>query len=234
MPGVRPGARNGQQHRILAGPPTLAAVRILALDTSTPAVTVALVQDGQVLGERCEIGVNLHGELLGPLIADVLAASGTHRTAIGAIGVGTGPGPFTGLRIGLVTAAALSDALGVPAYEACSLDVLARGRGEVVVVTDARRREVYWAAYDAAGVRVAGPSVDLPAEVPTESRPLRGPATAQYPDLLAGTPAWPRAADLAALVAERAERGAPADPLTPRYLRRPDAVPPGAPKPVTR
>lgn len=213
---------------------TLAVMLILALDTSTPAVTVALVAAGRVLGERCEVGVNRHGELLAPLIAQLLADTAVDRGAIAAVGVGTGPGPFTGLRVGLVTAAALADALGVPAYGVCSLDVLARGRGEVLVATDARRREVYWATYDPAGARTAGPQVARPADVPTDGRPILGPATTLYPDLLPGAAAWPRAADLAALVAQRAERGAPGDPLTPRYLRRPDAVPPGAPKPVSR
>jgi tRNA threonylcarbamoyl adenosine modification protein YeaZ len=209
-------------------------VRILALDTSTPAVTVALVDDGQVLAERCEVGVNRHGEVLAPLIADVLANAGMDRAGIGAIGVGTGPGPFTGLRVGLATAAALADALGIPAYSVCSLDILARGRGAVLVATDARRREVYWAAYDATGARIAGPAVDRPADVPVDGRRIVGPATALYPNLLPGEPAWPRAADLAALVATRAAHREPADPLTPRYLRRPDAVPPGAPKAVSR
>ena len=81
---------------------------------------------------------------------------------------GTGPGPFTGLRVGLVTAAALADALAIPAYGVCSLDGLAvRAGGEhgrVLAVTDARRREVYWAAY-ADGVRIAGPAVDRPADL---------------------------------------------------------------------
>lgn len=207
---------------------------ILALDTSTPAVTVALVEDGEALAERSEVGSNRHGELLAPMIADVLASTGTDRQAIQAIGVGSGPGPFTGLRIGLVTAAALADALGVPAYQVCSLDVLARGRGEILVATDARRREVYWAVYDAAGTRVVGPRVDRPAEVPLDGRPVVGPATTLYPELLIGEPAWPRATDLAALVASRAVTGAPSDPLTPRYLRRPDATLPGPPKAVSR
>lgn len=207
---------------------------ILALDTSTPAVTVALVRGADVLAERCEVGVNRHGEVLAPLIADLLASTDSDRASINAVGVGTGPGPFTGLRVGLVTAAALSDALRIPAYQVCSLDVLARGRGEVLVTTDARRREVYWAAYDAAGARVAGPAVARPGEVPVNGRRIVGPATTLYPDLLPGEPAWPRAADLAALVAAKADRGDPGEPLTPRYLRRPDAVPPGAPKPVGR
>lgn len=207
---------------------------ILALDTSTPAVTVALVDDGRAIGECTEIGVNRHGELLVPLLEGVLRGAGVHRDAVRAIGVGTGPGPFTGLRVGLVTAAALADALRVPAYGACSLDALARGRGEVVAVSDARRREVYWASYDAAGTRVEGPAVSRPADVPVAGRRVVGPAVDIYPALLAGEAAWPRAADLAALVAPLATSGAPPDPLTPLYLRRPDAVPPGIARQVTR
>lgn len=201
---------------------------ILAFDTSTPAVTVALVDGGRVLRERTKVGVNRHGELLAPLIEDVL--QGLDRREVSAIGVGCGPGPFTGLRVGLVTAAALADALDVPAYGVCSLDVLSYGRGEVVVVTDARRREVYWAAYDDAGVRVGGPAVGRPVDVPVAGRHVVGPATVIYPELLPGEPAWPRAADLAALVAARTGRGDAPGPLTPLYLRRPDAVPPGPPR----
>lgn len=213
--------------------PSLAGV-LLAFDTSTPAVTVALVDRGRVLDERTEVAVNRHGELLAPLVDDVLRGSGRDRADITAIGVGTGPGPYTGLRIGLVTAAALADALGIPAYGLCSLDVLAYGRGDVVVATDARRREVYWAAYDRAGVRVEGPAVARPADVPIRGRRVVGPATEIYPELLAGQPAWPRAVDLAALVRPLVVVGAGPEPLTPLYLRRPDAVPPGAPKAVGR
>jgi tRNA threonylcarbamoyl adenosine modification protein YeaZ len=204
----------------------LARVLVLALDTSTAAVTVAVVDGGEVLAEHTEFAPNRHGEVLAPLVVAVLGGRRPDAVAVGA-----GPGPFTGLRVGLVTAAALSDAYGVPAYAECSLDVLAHGRGAVLVVTDARRHEVYWAAYDTAGARVAGPHVDRPGDVPVD-RPVLGPATALYPHVLAGEAAYPRAADLAARVGPRL--GAPPDPLTPLYLRRPDAVPPGAPKPVLR
>lgn len=204
---------------------------LLALDTSTPAATVAVHDGRRVLAEATEIGVNRHGELLTPLVAAVLRAAGGTPRDITAIGVGLGPGPFTGLRVGLATAAALADAVGVPAYGVGSLDVLAHDRGAVVAATDARRREVYWAVYDAAGTLVTGPHVGPPNDLPTD-RPVVGPAVDLYPDRLVGEPAWPRAADLATLVAPRAEREEPADRLTPCYLRRPDAVPPGRPKAV--
>ena len=69
-------------------------------------------------------------------------------TEIDAVVVGCGPGPFTGLRIGMATAAAFGHALGVPVYGVCSLDAIGgQTTGEVLVVTDARRREIYWARY---------------------------------------------------------------------------------------
>jgi tRNA threonylcarbamoyl adenosine modification protein YeaZ len=209
-------------------------VLLLALDTSTPAVSVALAEGRRVLAERTEVGLNRHGELLAPLLVATLRAAGVCPSELGAVAVGCGPGPFTGLRVGLVTAAGLADALGVPAYAMCSLDVLARGRGDVLVVTDARRREVYWAAYGADGARLLGPGVARPADVPSAGRRVVGPATDLYPDLLPGDSAWPRAADLADAVAARADRGEPGDRLTPLYLRHPDATPPGAPKAVLR
>ena len=96
----------------------------------------------------------------------VCADAGTSLRDIDAVVVGVGPGPFTGLRVGMVTAAALGDALDVPVHGVCSLDAIAveaAGEGPLLVVTDARRREVYWAAYDAAGHRVDGPHVQAPA-----------------------------------------------------------------------
>ena len=210
---------------------------VLAFDTSTADVTAAVVDVAaapRVLAEQDVVAPNRHGEVLAPLIAEVLQAAGVDMRDLTAVGVGVGPGPFTGLRVGLATAAALSDALEIPAYGVCSLDAIARGRGAVLVVTDARRREVYWAAYDDGGHRVAGPAVARPGDVPVVGRAVVGPATTLYPEQLPGAPAYPRAADVAALVADRARDRAPGDPLTPLYLRRPDAVPPGPPKLVTR
>ncbi|HEX8003804.1 MAG TPA: tRNA (adenosine(37)-N6)-threonylcarbamoyltransferase complex dimerization subunit type 1 TsaB [Mycobacteriales bacterium] len=195
---------------------------VLALDTSTPAVTVA-TSDG---GARSVVAANRHGELLAPLVAEVL---GGRRPD--AIVVGLGPGPFTGLRVGIVTAKTMGHALGVPVHGACSLDALATPGG--AVATDARRREVYWARYDAAGARVAGPAVGRPADVAAALREagvthVAGAGPRLYPEAFAGFETGeehPSAARL--LDAPRA-----AD-LAPLYLRRPDAAPPGPRKKVT-
>ena len=144
---------------------------VLGLDTSTPACGVVLgeVDEADSVRElacREIIDPRRHGELLAPLITEVLDAADVTTRQLGAIVVGLGPGPYTSLRVGIVTAAALSDALGIAAYGVCSLDgVVPRGsRGVITAATDARRREVYWARYRD-GERVAGPAVSLPAEL---------------------------------------------------------------------
>lgn len=216
---------------------------VLAFDTSTPVTTVAVVGDG-VAAERSADAPNRHAEVLLPLIDRVLHDAGAGRLDIQAVAVGAGPGPFTGLRVGLVTAATLSDALQIPAYAECSLDIIAAHEGTAghfVVATDARRRELYWAAYSREGTRVEGPRVDKP-DVVTEWMTnhavtrIAGTGTRLYGDMFTAfhaAPAHPHAVTLALLVTDRARARAQADPLTPLYLRRPDAVPPGRPKAVT-
>lgn len=211
-------------------------MRLLCLDTSTRAVTVALVDDGRVLASYDEDEGGLRaGELLAPAVARVLAAA---PGGVDAIAVGLGPGPFTSLRVGIATAAALADAHGIPAYGACSLDLLAAA--DTVVVQDARRREVYWAAYGGAGQRVSGPHVQAPAELaarlPAGSR-LVGAGALLHAEALGLDPAvvpalLPSAGALWGLVVPRAAAGAPPDALTPLYLRRPDATLAAARKPV--
>ena len=98
---------------------------LLAFDTATPAVTVALRGDEGVLAEHTEIDARRHGELLAPGIEKVLADAGCSRTDLTGVAVGVGPGPFTGLRVGLMTARALADALDIPVYGVCTLDILA-------------------------------------------------------------------------------------------------------------
>ncbi|HVU75047.1 MAG TPA: tRNA (adenosine(37)-N6)-threonylcarbamoyltransferase complex dimerization subunit type 1 TsaB [Mycobacteriales bacterium] len=193
-------------------------MRLLCLDTSTASVTVALVDDGAVVRAHAEEGFNRHGELLAPAVRAVIAGE-----RFDAVAVGLGPGPFTGLRAGIATAAALADAAGVPVYGACSLDLLAAP--DVVVVQDARRKEVYWAAYDAGAHRVDGPHVASPADVPVDGRRVVGAGAASWPDVFGSrvVASLPDAAGLWPLVAERAAAGAASDPLTPLYLRRPDA-----------
>jgi tRNA threonylcarbamoyl adenosine modification protein YeaZ len=212
-------------------------VLILGLDTSTPAVSVALVDvDDGTLAESVVIDARRHGELLAAGITAVLREAGVDRRDLGAIAVGLGPGPFTGLRVGVVTAATLSDALGIPAYGTCSLDGL--GTGERVAITDARRREVYWARYDASGTRVDGPNVSKPGDLVDELREVAivGDGAQLYVDVFAdldvrSEPRYPSAAAIASLVASRV--GTPPQPLLPLYLRRPDAEQPGPPKKVT-
>ena len=305
---------------------------LLALDSSTPRVTVALVDVGSdasvdLLAEHSDDAGNRHGELLAPAIDGVLAAAGAKPHDLGAVAAGLGPGPFTGLRVGIVTAASVADGLGVPAYGVCSLDALAAahpGARRLLAVTDARRKQVYWARYDA-GVRVEGPDVSAPADVaavaaeqvdrvagagaiqwadafaglaieasepfpqarfvaqlaaahdgtgrllavtdarrkqvywasydggvrvdgPEISAPadlaaaqgdrLVGAGALQWADVFAGlaidgSDPLPQARFVAQLAASRAATRAPSEQLTPMYLRRPDAQPPGAPKPVT-
>jgi tRNA threonylcarbamoyl adenosine modification protein YeaZ len=219
-------------------------VLVLAFDTSTPLVTVAVVDTGgHVVSEHERLAPNKQGELLAPLIHAALADAGAAPDRLGALGVGLGPGPFTGLRVGVVSAAVMADALQVPAHGTCSLDaVLGPAGGDCLVITDARRRQVYWARYDEAGHRVEGPELGPPAEVADRFRGavprVAGAGAVLYRECFADfviddDTLYPRARTLGLLAAERAERGEPGGVLTPMYLRRPDAQPPGPPKRVT-
>jgi len=218
-------------------------VLVLALDTATPAVTAGVVEltaDAVLLrAARVEHDARKHAELLMPAVQAVCADAGTPLRGIDAVVVGAGPGPFTGLRVGMVTAAALGDALGVPVHGVCSLDAIAAeaGDGPLLVVTDARRREVYWAGYDAAGARLDGPHVQPPAEVAARAGELGAVAAAGGSAGLVGLPVWapesPSPTGLVAVAAPALRAGAAPEPLVPLYLRRPDAVEPGARKRVS-
>lgn len=207
---------------------------LLALDTATPRVTVAVADDSIVLAESNASGGRRHGELLAPLVHEVLEQAGIERGRLSAVAVGTGPGPFTGLRVGLVTARVLGATLGIPVLGVCTLDVLAFAavasglQGPFRVATDARRREVYWAAYQD-GRRISGPAVDSPVAVPG-SGPVVGDGAWLYPEAFpdAREPRLPAASALAAYVAAGGATTAP-DPL---YLRRPDIAEPSARKSV--
>jgi tRNA threonylcarbamoyl adenosine modification protein YeaZ len=219
-------------------------VLVLGVDTSTSVVSVALLHEERVLARRDEPANNAHGEVLARLIDDVLRSAGKSAAELSALGVGLGPGPFTGLRVGIVTAAAMSDALSVPAYGDCSLDLIRAEpapRGSFAVVTDARRRQVYWAVYADIGARIEGPDLAPAAEVAEHLRgrlrDVVGPGATQYAETFTGfvvaDTRWPDAAQLASASARKLGSGAPADALLPMYLRRPDAREPGPPKPVT-
>jgi len=182
-------------------------VLVLALDTATPASSAALVAvtaDGlEGIAERRTVDPRAHGERLAPEIAAVLAEAGARPGDLGAIVVGLGPGPFTGLRVGLATAASMGQALGIPTYGVCSLDGIGRaaGPGRVLVATDARRREVYFATY-VDGVRVLGPEVARPADV---AATIRGAAPDHAP---AGGPAADTGVAGGTAVAGLVDRGA--------------------------
>jgi tRNA threonylcarbamoyl adenosine modification protein YeaZ len=217
---------------------------LLAFDTATPAVTVALYDGAQVLAEMTTVDARRHGELLASSVDTVLAKAGASRLDLTAVAAGTGPGPYTGLRAGLVTARVLGSALGIPVLGVGTLDVIAAdavaaaGGQEFFVATDARRREVYWARYDAAGHRLAGPAVSVPADLAPagpDGPPVAGTGPLLYPGLLGEPiePAYPAAGTLARLAAARLAAGEPMLGAEPIYLRRPDARVPGPPKRVT-
>jgi tRNA threonylcarbamoyl adenosine modification protein YeaZ len=195
---------------------------VLAIDTSTPAVTAGVVADGGLLAERVSIDARAHAERITPNVLSALADAGRSMADLGAVVVGCGPGPFTGLRVGMATASAYGHALGIPVHGVCSLDAIGgQTRGEVLVVTDARRREIYWARYRD-GVRIDGPAVSAPADVdPGPARSVAGsPDHAALFGLPCVEPLYPDSVGLVAAVADWSQ--APAA-LVPLYLRRPDA-----------
>jgi tRNA threonylcarbamoyladenosine biosynthesis protein TsaB len=232
-------------------------VLVLGFDTATPAVSVALHDGDRVIAEAFAVDARRHSELLMPMITKVMAEAGAARTELTAVAVGVGPGPYTGLRVGVVTARVLGSVLGVPVPGLCSLDIMAAsvladpvvadpvlaaqpGR-EFLVATDARRKEVYWARYDAAGRRLAGPNVGPASSIPDAAElAVAGTGGQLYPEAfgeLTG-PAYPDAGTLARLVAgSLSDPGGFAGPplllAEPLYLRRPDAKEPGPPKRVT-
>lgn len=234
---------------------------LLALDTSA-AVGVALTDGTRVLASVTEEDTRRHAELLAPAVREVLSRAGADRRDLTAVVAGVGPAPFTGLRVGVVTALVLGEALGVPVHGLCSLDALAATAlaaapralaGGFVAAADARRREVHWARYavhDAADPvrgweRVEGPAVGAAAAVPREGLPCVGRGARLYLDALPGPAAdgdrqvreqVPEHLDpglLAAVAADRLTRGQALLAPEPLYLRRPDATEPGAPKRVT-
>ena len=222
---------------------------VLSLDSASIA-SVALSRDGEVLRETATADTRSHAEALAPAVHDLLAAEGLTGRSLDAVLVGTGPGPFTGLRAGLVTARTLGFAWGLPVHGLCSLDAAAhraapllteQGVAEFAVVTDARRKELYWRTYtvhtDDDGVR-AVPASD-PRVGPAENVPAVasvGPGTGLYPDRLArvvpGTAdLHPTAADLARAAWALTSRGETLFTDTaPLYLRDSDATVPASVK----
>ena len=208
---------------------------LLAFDTATTRVTVAL-HDGERVVASLDSDEGLrHGELLAPAIDRVLRDAEAIPHDVSAVAVGVGPGPFTGLRVGLVTARTMALALNIPVHGVCTLDILAAeavdaGLDDFLVATDARRKEVYLASY-AGGQRDDGPRVVRPADVVTD-RLVVGRGASLYPEAFpnAAGPEHPSAGVLCDVVLR--ERHQLLDP-EPLYLRRPDVMEPRAPKRVS-
>lgn len=200
---------------------------VLAIDTATPAVTAGVVRRGDdglsVLAERVTVDPRAHAERLTPNVLAAVRDAGITVDDFTAVVVGCGPGPFTGLRVGMATAAAYGHALGIPVYGVCSLDAIGVATsGEALVVTDARRREVYWARYRD-GVRVDGPAVNAPADVPPGATVAAG--SPDHAALFEVTVVGPQYPSVEGLVRAVTDWAAEPDALVPLYLRRPDATP---------
>lgn len=196
---------------------------IVSIDTSSAiSVTVTDAKAADVVAARSEFSPRGHAELLSGLVSAAMSDAGVARTDVTVVVVGTGPAPFTGLRVGLVTARMLALAWQVPLLGVCSLDALGAKHRDALVLGDARRREVYWARYRAGG-RIAGPAVTAPADVQVEpGETLVGRGGVLYPDAFPGAieadpdPLW--------LAREALRRRAAGEelPTEPLYLRRPD------------
>ncbi|MER0241122.1 tRNA (adenosine(37)-N6)-threonylcarbamoyltransferase complex dimerization subunit type 1 TsaB [Streptomyces sp. HSW2009] len=225
---------------------------LLALDTATPAVTVALHDGRTVLASSHQVDARRHGELLLPAVQRVLAEASATPADLTDVVVGTGPGPYTGLRVGLATAAACGAALDVPVRGLCTLDGIAYAAGlaglagPFAVATDARRKEVYWARYADPRTRITEPAVDRPAEIADvlAGQPVVGAGGTLYREVFAASPPaelpaggelpeYQSAAALAGLAVEMLAAGAEFPPCRPLYLRRPDAQVPANYKVVT-
>ena len=212
---------------------------VLAIDTSTSvSVCVSAGADWAMGGSDDPRG---HTESVAPLVHDLLAKAGVTPADVTDVVVGNGPGPFTGLRVGIVTGLVFAHARGVPVHGLCSLDVLAQQAvehvlaGEFLVATDARRKEVYWASYRVdpdrperdRAVRLTEPAVARPADLPDEIRSL--PTVGRGPVLYAEL--FPQPVDvldvsagvLSDLAVQRLDAGMEL-PVEPLYLRRPDAL----------
>lgn len=229
---------------------------LLAFDTATPAVTAAVCQAPggggpdtvRTAAATSSVDARRHGELLAPAIREVVAEAGTRLGDLAGIAVGVGPGPYTGLRVGLATALSLADALGVPCHGVPTLDALAYASGRTgpfIAASDARRKEVFWARYADASTRTGAIAVDRPADVDTGGLPVIGHGAALYPAELGGgaqngpgsgdeacAPLYPTASALGELALRRLLAGEELDAPRPLYLRRPDAAEPSGPKKV--
>lgn len=198
-------------------------MKILAIDTSV-GVSIALLNSNEIIDQFTDTQHGIQGELTSAKITELLNKNSMTIKDLTDIVVGVGPGPYTGLRVGLATAQALGFALKIPVHGICSLDAVAFEFGQpCVVVTDARRKELYWAKYDQG--RIGEPQVNKPNEI-VEMVPgaqFVGPAVDLYPDVVSGKQLTLNASALGHLFASGSAKTLPVSPL---YLRKPDAVEP--------
>ena len=204
-------------------------MNVLAIDTSV-GVSVAILRSNGELTQSQAVDHGMQGELTAELISQVVADSGLEISEITDVVVGVGPGPFTGLRVGLVTAAVFAHARNIPIHGICSLDAIAFDYAKpCVVVTDARRKELYWARYE--DKRIGEPQVskpeDLLAQFPDSE--FVGPGAQLYPDFISGKVSELKAGSLAKLFATGTAQLVDVSPM---YLRKPDAVEPTTRKSV--
>ena len=168
----------------------------LAIDTATSRTIVGVIEDGKVIFEAFHEGATEHGFAITELVTKALEICHKPDQVV----VGMGPGPFTGLRVGITFAHSFALAREIPVIGVCSLDAIDIKESEYTVAIDARRKEIYWAKYKE-GIRISGPAVSKPAEVDNF-------IIDQFPNLK----------KLVALSTSQ-------NIAEPMYLRRPDAVP---------
>jgi len=189
---------------------------MLAVDTSSPATSVALIDGGEVLFHEREVDSRRHAELLAVMVERGLRVIG--RPQVTAVACGVGPGAYTGLRVGVSSAQAYALGWQVTAYGACSLDAMALAAarpsdGPFACAIDARRKEVYWAHYDEHGERLGGPFVSKPSEIQPEVRalPWFGEIAQAHADVLnradSGHVDYPDARDVGLFVLQHLARG---------------------------
>lgn len=204
---------------------------LLAIDTSAGTSVAVVDRDRGILVQVDEPDTRRHAEVIGTLIHRALAEAAIAPTELSGVVAGMGPGPFTGLRVGIAAARAFAFGIGKPVVPLVSHDALALDAGEpLLVVTDARRREVAWSSYAAADelglpVRIAGPSLAAPADLAAD---VDGYAGYRRRDA-ATIPAGP----LGMLGERLFAAGRPFGPTQPLYLRPPDVTPSAGPKRVT-
>jgi tRNA threonylcarbamoyl adenosine modification protein YeaZ len=204
-------------------------MNVLAIDTSV-GVSVAILRSNGELTQSQAIDHGMQGELNAELISQVVAESRLEISEITDVVVGVGPGPFTGLRVGLVTAAVFAHARNIPIHGICSLDAIAFDYAKpCVVVTDARRKELYWARYE--DKRIGEPQVSKPEDLLAQfpNTDFVGPGAQLYPDSISGSVLELKAGSLAKLFVSG---NAQLVDVSPMYLRKPDAVEPTTRKSV--